>query len=70
MWRSPLGVSRWFMHTLPDYPGLVDLVVPAEVPNTRNLGARVLTISRSPWLRDADFQHIVDEIRDVLQRGN
>ncbi len=67
LWYSPFGVSRMFIHALPDYPELVDLVGAANVPNARNLAARMLTISNSAWLSDGDFERITREIRSVVQ---
>ena len=67
LWNSPLGVSRMFIHALPDYPELHDLVGNCDVPNARDLASRMLTISNSPWLRDEDFERVEGEIQAGLQ---
>ena len=62
LWSAGLGVSRLFIHALPDYPYLAGRFDRAEVPHARDFAARMLTISNSPWMREADFLRI----RDVL----
>ena len=51
-------MSRLFIHALPDYPYLTALLEARDVPNARDFAARTLTISNSPWLRNADFERI------------
>jgi dTDP-4-amino-4,6-dideoxygalactose transaminase len=63
LWTAGLGVSRLFIHALPDYPYLAPLLRSADVPNARDLAARMLTISNSPWLRDGDFDRICSVLR-------
>jgi dTDP-4-amino-4,6-dideoxygalactose transaminase len=58
LWGAGLGVSRLFIHALPDYPYLADLVAPQAVPNARDFAGRSLTISNTPWLTDEDFAGI------------
>lgn len=58
LWRAGLGVSRLFIHALPDYDYLQGIVPPTDVPNARDLAARSLTIGNSPWLTDADMEQI------------
>ena len=58
LWTAGLGVSRLFIHALPDYPYLAPLLQTRDVPNARDFAARTLTISNSPWLRNADFERI------------
>ena len=58
LWTTNLGVSRLFIHALPDYAYLAAIVAQADVPNARNFAARTLTISNSPWLDDAGFERI------------
>lgn len=62
LWGAGLGVSRLFIHALPDYRYLRGLVPPAEVPQARRLAATTLTVSNSPWLDDAAFDRICTEI--------
>lgn len=58
LWMAGLGVSRLFVHALPDYAYLADRVPQTPMPNARDFAARSLTISNSPWLTDADFERI------------
>jgi dTDP-4-amino-4,6-dideoxygalactose transaminase len=58
LWPAGLGVSQLFIHALPDYPYLAAHLGKVDVPNARDLAARMLTISNSPWLREADFLRI------------
>lgn len=65
LWGAGLGVSRLFIHALPDYAYLRTLVGEHEVPNARAFAARTLSISNSPWLDDGRFARIVE----VLERA-
>ena len=58
LWQSGLGVSRLFIHALPDYAYLADIVPQQDVPHARDLAARSLSISNSPWMTDQDFEVI------------
>ncbi len=58
LWTSGLGVSRMFIHALPDYAELRDIVPRQQCPNAADLAARSLTISNSPRLGDGDFEAI------------
>ena len=58
LWPAGLGVSRLFVHALPDYPYLAGALDDADIPNARDFAARMLTISNSPWMRYADFERI------------
>lgn len=58
LWSAGLGVSRMFIHVLPDYPELRDIVPRQHCPNAIDLAAHSLTITNSPWLRDGDFEAI------------
>lgn len=62
LWTAGLGVSRLFIHALPDYGYLRDIVADAELPNARAFAARSLTITNSPWLDDATFEAICLEL--------
>jgi dTDP-4-amino-4,6-dideoxygalactose transaminase len=62
LWGAGLGVTRLFIHALPDYDYLrfcVPAASPNAFPNARDLAARSLTISNSSWLDDAGFARIV-----------
>ena len=65
LWGSGLGVTRMFIHALPDYDYLRSCVPQGSYPNARDLAARTLTITNSLWLDDAGFARIVA----VLERA-
>lgn len=65
LWSTPLGVSRMFIHALPDYAQLTGMLDTTEVPRAREFAARMLTISNSPWLDDARFEQIVGILHDT-----
>ncbi|HEX7112671.1 MAG TPA: aminotransferase class I/II-fold pyridoxal phosphate-dependent enzyme [Mizugakiibacter sp.] len=67
LWGAGLGVSRLFVHALPDYAYLADIVPPAPVPNARDLAARMLTVSNSPWLDAAGFDAVCAELEAALR---
>ncbi|QNK02400.1 DegT/DnrJ/EryC1/StrS family aminotransferase [Dyella telluris] len=58
LWTAGLGVSRLFIHVLPDYGYLRDIVTDAPLPNARDFAARSLTITNSLWLDEATFEAI------------
>jgi dTDP-4-amino-4,6-dideoxygalactose transaminase len=58
LWTAGLGVSRLFIHALPDYPYLAGELDSSAVPHARDFAARMLTVSNSPWMRDVDFERI------------
>ena len=58
LWCAGLGVSRLFIHALPDYDYLRHIVGEHDVPNAREFAATTLTISNSPWLGGEDFEAI------------
>jgi dTDP-4-amino-4,6-dideoxygalactose transaminase len=66
LWRAGLGVSRLFIHALPDYAYLADRVPRQDVPNARDFAARTLTISNSPWLDEAAFETICRTLEGAL----
>ncbi|MEO5558762.1 MAG: DegT/DnrJ/EryC1/StrS family aminotransferase [Dokdonella sp.] len=66
LWSAGLGVSRLFIHALPDYPYLQSILGEQHVPMARAFAATTLTISNSAWLRDEDF----DAICAVLESDN
>jgi perosamine synthetase len=63
LWQSGLGVSRLFIHALPDYAYLSGIAPAQPVPNARDFAARSLTISNSPWMSDEDFVAICAMLR-------
>jgi len=58
LWTAGLGVSRLFIHALPDYGYLREIVADTPLTNARDFAARSLTISNSLWLDDATFESI------------
>ena len=66
LWTTNLGVSRLFIHALPDYDYLAAIVPKADVPNARDFAARTLTISNSPWLDEAAFDLLLDGLRRAI----
>jgi perosamine synthetase len=66
LWTAGLGVSRLFIHALPDYPYLAGTFGTPDVPNARDFAARMLTISNSPWLSDRDFETIQSVLAGVV----
>lgn len=69
LWRSGRGVSRLFIHVLPDYPELRAVVPDADVPNARDLAARMLTISNSPWMDETSFAMVCDVLGEAMGAG-
>jgi dTDP-4-amino-4,6-dideoxygalactose transaminase len=58
LWTAGVGVTRLFIHALPDYPSLQGQLGAYDVPNARDFASRMLTISNSPWLLEKDFHQI------------
>lgn len=58
LWPAGLGVSRLFIHALPDYSYLAPHFAQPAIPNARDFAARLLTVSNSLWLDDASFELI------------
>jgi len=65
LWRAGLGVSRLFIHALPDYGYLTRIVGEHDVPNARAFAATTLTVSNSPWLGDDDFEAICAALASI-----
>jgi dTDP-4-amino-4,6-dideoxygalactose transaminase len=66
LWSSRQGVSRMFVHALPDYPWLEAMPGGDDVPNARDFAARTLTVTNSPWLDDLAFEHVCAVIEAVV----
>lgn len=69
LWATNLGVSRLFIHALPDYGYLAAIVPQATVPNARDFAARTLTISNSPWLDETAFEGICRTLERAVARA-
>lgn len=67
LWQSGYGVSRLFIHALPDYPYLAGTVPAQDVPHARDFAARSLSIGNSPWLTEADVEVICGVLETVLR---
>lgn len=65
LWGAGVGVSRLFIHALPDYGYLQPFVGEHAVPNARTFAATMLTISNSPWLDDETFESICAVLQTV-----
>ncbi|RAP57479.1 DegT/DnrJ/EryC1/StrS family aminotransferase [Oleiagrimonas sp. MCCC 1A03011] len=66
LWTSGLGVSRLFIHALPDYADLTTILPAATTPHARDFAARSFTLTNSPWLDDARFERVVRQLRAKL----
>lgn len=66
LWGSGLGVSRMFIHALPDYAYLRPWLAAGELPHARALAARTLTVTNSLWLDDTGFSTICSVLRRYL----
>lgn len=69
LWTCGLGVSRLFIHALPDYGYLAHLFPGAAVPKARDFAARMLTVSNSPWLDEAKFARVLSALSAAANRG-
>lgn len=65
LWTAGLGVSRLFIHALPDYGYLRGIIPDTSLPNARSFAARSLTITNSPWLDEATFESICTVLERV-----
>ena len=81
LWRKGLGVSKLFARALPDYDFLAPALAPNgeaernrdsapgkrhDCPNARDLAGRMLTVSNTHWMSDAEFARIVTELEMSL----
>jgi dTDP-4-amino-4,6-dideoxygalactose transaminase len=67
LWDSGLGVSRLYIHALPDYPYLAGRLGSADTPNARDFASRMLSISNSLWLDDSMFEHIASQLEALTR---
>jgi dTDP-4-amino-4,6-dideoxygalactose transaminase len=68
LWDAGLGVSRLYIHALPDYPYLAGRMNQTDIPNARDFAARMLTVSNSLWLDESDFEKIVETLAGIKKR--
>ncbi|MEA2413636.1 MAG: perosamine synthetase [Thermoanaerobaculia bacterium] len=66
LWTAGAGVTRLFIHALPDYSYMRAQLGDNDVPNARDFASRMLTISNSPWLLEADFHRICAVLAGVV----
>lgn len=66
LWQEPLGVSRLFIHDLPNYQYLNKVVPQIAMPNAQDFADRMLTITNSLWLEDIHFKTICQTIKSCL----
>jgi dTDP-4-amino-4,6-dideoxygalactose transaminase len=69
LWGAGLGVTRLFIHALPDYAYLRPLtpeIAQAGCDRARSLAARSLTVTNSLWLSDAGFSRITAVLEESL----
>src|SRR6185437_5167774 len=69
LWQAGLGVSRLFIHALPDYAYLAGIVPACDVPNARDFAARSLTIGNGELLGALDFDGICRTLMAVLSHS-
>jgi len=64
-----LGVTRLYVHALPDYAYLQTVVdTTVDVPRARSLAACSLTLTNSLWCDDAAFARVREILQRVLSR--
>lgn len=66
LWPSTLGVSRLFIHSLPNYQYLNTIVPQIIMPNADDFAQRMLTITNSLWLNDKQFDQIYQTIQSYV----
>ncbi len=66
-----LGAARLFAHALPQYENLQPFLSPMDgaMPQAQDFAERLLTLSLSPWLKEAAFERIHDVLRALLEAG-
>ena len=62
LWPRGLGVSRMFIHALPDYTYLRGIVPGDPMPNARDFAARMLTLGNSAWQTREDTAEILQAL--------
>lgn len=72
LWGSGHGVSLPFVHVLPDYAYLREVVPAAPdgaLRHARDVADRVLAIGNSRWVTDADREHVCTVLRRHAATG-
>lgn len=65
LWGAGLGVTRLFIHALPDYQYLEHLFPQTAAPNARNFAARMLTVSNALWMTEEEFEKVRGILGDI-----
>ncbi|GAW42263.1 L-glutamine:2-deoxy-scyllo-inosose aminotransferase [Brevundimonas sp. SH203] len=68
-WDKGLGLSPPFLRALPDYrryASVVPACAPDALPNARSWAGRLLAISNSSWLGDAEFARVCEMLRRAI----
>lgn len=66
LWEKPLGVSRLFIHALPDYSYLNAVVPQSLVPHAQDFADRMFTVTNSLWLKDFHFEVICQVVENIM----
>lgn len=67
LWTSGLGVTRLFIHALPDYPDVAPLLEPGNpITQAQAFAHRSLSISNSHWLTDEHFEQILARLKVIV----
>ncbi|HDS1037994.1 TPA: DegT/DnrJ/EryC1/StrS family aminotransferase [Stenotrophomonas maltophilia] len=66
LWSRGLGVSRMFVHALPDYAYLQGVVPATPVPHARDFAARMLTLGNSAWQTPQDTATLLAALARAL----
>jgi dTDP-4-amino-4,6-dideoxygalactose transaminase len=67
LWTAGLGVTRLFIHALPDYPEVAPLLQPGgDINRAKAFAARTLSISNSHWLTDELFEQVLNHLRAIV----
>ena len=71
LWTQGVGVTRLFVRALGDYPAVAPWIGGENAHRqARELAARTLSITNSPWLSDADFAAILTCISRCLSQAS
>lgn len=67
LWGAGLGVSRLYIHALPGYGNLAGKLEQTDTARARDLAARMLTVSNSPWMEEAEFSRVIRVLADAAR---
>lgn len=69
LWAGPLGITRLFIHALPDYTYLSAIIPETSVPNAQSFANKMFTITNSLWLTDEQFEKVLMVIQQCLTQN-